>query len=79
MLVNADDATKTRLMRSFSELEKIVDYLDADQSKSSLIKKIGEQDDPQVWKKTALSVNELAGSILRESAGVENVTWDTIE
>lgn len=76
LLQNSNDLTQSKLMRSFGELEKLIEHLDADQQVGN---KIGELHEAKVWKKASVSVNELAGQIIRESTGVEGVTWDNIE
>ena len=44
-----------------------------------MVAKVQDFKGMEVLRKAAVSVNELAGQIIRESTGIENVTWDNME
>ena len=79
ILENSDDVTRQRLMRDFGEFNKLIDYLDEDQQSARLLPKLGDYEDFKLTKNAALTVNELAAQIVRESTGIQDVTMDNIE
>ena len=61
MLEFSNDLTRKRLMKSFSELEKVLNYLDSDLKENDAVSRLGDYQEMQMLKKASLTINELTG------------------